>query len=91
MSNFGWPSAPHWATMSCVTLSTSTPSAASDQFYFVWDISKSKATGSDHLLAYKRFYNLIFAIEDVQFGLAVSTTLGHHIVCSDVHIDTIRC
>jgi len=29
--------------------------------------------------------------EEVQFGLATSTTLGHHIVCSAAHIGVNRC
>ncbi len=33
-SNLSWPPAPHWDTILCVALSTSKPSAASDELYF---------------------------------------------------------
>ena len=55
----GWSPAPHWATISCVALSTPGPTAASDPIKFVWDSSKGKSTGSDHCRAYKRYYNVI--------------------------------
>jgi hypothetical protein len=58
-SNLSWLPSPHSATISCLALSSSTSSAASDQLYFVWDSSKGKSTGSDHLLVYKRYYNLV--------------------------------
>jgi hypothetical protein len=44
-SNLGWPPAPHWASIKYLPLSTSASTGASDQFYFVWDTSKGKATG----------------------------------------------
>jgi hypothetical protein len=85
-SNLGWSPAPHWATISCVALS-SCSTAARDQLYFVWDSSKGKSTGSDYLLTYKRYYNLVCVLMrfNVEFGIIASTTLGHHIVCSAVH------
>jgi hypothetical protein len=58
-SNLGWPPAPHWATISCVALSTSASTGARDQLYFVWDSSKGKSTGSHHLLLYSLYYNLV--------------------------------
>jgi hypothetical protein len=57
-SNCGWPAAPHGATISSLALSTSASTDASDQIYFVWDSSKRKSTGSDHLLTYIRHYDL---------------------------------
>jgi acid phosphatase family membrane protein YuiD len=47
------------STISCLELSSSTSSAASDQLYFDWDSSKGKSTSSDHHLIYKRYYNLV--------------------------------
>jgi hypothetical protein len=65
---WGWPPAPRWATISCVVLSTSTSDAASEQLYFVWDISKDKSTGSDHRLPYKRYYNLVCVLRRLIWG-----------------------
>jgi hypothetical protein len=53
------PAAAHWATISCVELSTSASTAASDQLHFVWNGSKRISTVSDHLLTCKRYYNLV--------------------------------
>jgi hypothetical protein len=50
--NLGRLPAPHCAAISYVTMSTSASTGASDQFYFVWDSSKGKSTGSDHPLPY---------------------------------------
>jgi hypothetical protein len=47
-SKSGLPPAPHWATISCVALSTSSSTAASEQLCFIWDSRKGKSTGSDH-------------------------------------------
>jgi surface antigen len=58
-SILGWSPAPRWAAISCVALSTSAPTAASDQLCFVWDSSKAKSNTSDHHLAYKRHCNLV--------------------------------
>jgi hypothetical protein len=91
-SNLVWSPAPHWATISCLVLSTSSSSAASDQLCFGWDSSKGKSTGSHRHLAYKRYYDLVsMCTEEVQFGLVTSTSLGHHIVSSAVRIRLIRC
>jgi len=45
-SNLGWLPAPHWASISCVALSLSASTAASDQFNLVWDSSKGKTLGN---------------------------------------------
>jgi hypothetical protein len=50
-SDFGWPPAPHWASISYVALSLSASTAARDQTNLVWDRIKGKSTGSDHRLA----------------------------------------
>jgi hypothetical protein len=55
----GRPPAPHWASISCVALSTSAKTTASDQIYFVWHSSKGKLTGSDHHHTYQRYDNLV--------------------------------
>jgi len=57
-----WSPAPHWATILYLAPSTSASSAADVQLYFVWNRSKGKSTGSDHHLAYKRYYNLVFVL-----------------------------
>jgi len=49
-SNLGWPQAPHWATISYLALPTCASTGASEQLHLVWDISKRKSTGSEHLL-----------------------------------------
>jgi len=67
-SNLGWPPAPHWATISYVALSTTSWTTASDQFNFVWDGSKGKSTGSDRLLTYKRYYNLVCVLRWSNLG-----------------------
>ena len=59
-SNLGRPPAPHWTDISYVALSTSASStAASDQLYLVWGLTKGKSTGSDHTLAKGRHHNLV--------------------------------
>jgi hypothetical protein len=58
-SNFGWPPAPHWATISYVALFTLTSTGATDHMYFDWDGGKGKSAGSHHLLTYNRYYNLV--------------------------------
>lgn len=55
-ANLGWPQAPRWATVSYLTLFTSSWAGASDQSMFVKDDSKSKWAGSDRHLAYQRHY-----------------------------------
>jgi hypothetical protein len=72
-SDLGWPQSPHWATISCVALSTSASSGASVRLYFVWESSKRKSTGSDHLLTYKRYYNLVCVRMRSDLGLGLST------------------
>jgi hypothetical protein len=57
--NLGAQPAPHLATISCVALFTFASTGASGQSYFVWDSSKGKSTGSDHLLHYKRYNNVV--------------------------------
>ncbi len=69
-SNLGWPPAPHWATIWCVALWRSESSSSSDELYFVRDRSKGKLTGSDHLLAYKRHYNLVCLLRRSNLGLS---------------------
>jgi len=68
----GLPPKLHWATISCLALfftaSTSCPSAASNEIYFVWDSSKGKSTGSDHHLTYKRYYNLVCVLKRSNLG-----------------------
>jgi len=59
MSNLASPPPPHCATISCLALSTSSSSAASDQCYVVWEGSKGKSTSSDHLLIRKHYCNLV--------------------------------
>ncbi len=44
---FWIPQAPPLTTISCVAQWTSASTGASDQFYFVWDSSNGKSTGSD--------------------------------------------
>jgi len=66
--NLGWAPAPHWATISCVALSTSLSTGASDQLYFVWDSSKGKSTGSDRILAHKPYYELICSLRRSNLG-----------------------
>jgi hypothetical protein len=58
-SSFGRPPAPLCVTISCVALSTLTSTAASDRLYFVLDGTKDRSFGSDHLLTYKRYCNLV--------------------------------
>jgi hypothetical protein len=65
---FGLAARPQWATISCVALSTSTPFAATHEFDFVWDGSKCKSAGSDHLFAYKRYYNLVCVLRWSSLG-----------------------
>ena len=62
-TNLGWPPAPHWATISCVALSTPASTSASDQLFFDTDESKAKSNGSDHLLNYTRYYNLVCVLK----------------------------
>jgi hypothetical protein len=85
--------APHCAAISFVALPTSASTGASDQFYFVWDSSKGESTGSDHLLMSPQHYILVCVRmrSNLEFGLAASTTLGRHIVCSIAHIGLNRC
>jgi len=66
--NLGLPPAPHWATISCVALSTSSSTVSRDQLYFVWDSSRVKSTGSDLLLTYKPYYNLICVLMRSNLG-----------------------
>jgi hypothetical protein len=89
----GWPPAPHWATISCVALSESAATGASDQIYFVWDSSKGKSTGSDHYITCKRYYNLVCAMMRTKLGwplaLHISTISYLAFYCVDVFgIDT---
>jgi hypothetical protein len=84
-----WLPAPHWANISCVALSTSASSRASDQSYFVLDSSKGKSSGSDDLLILQQ-HDGSYVYGGSPILLAASTTLGHHIVCSAVHIDLIQ-
>jgi hypothetical protein len=65
----GLPPSPHSASISCVVLSTSAPTGASDQLYFVWDSSKRKSTGSRHRLTYTRYYNLVCVRRRSTMGL----------------------
>jgi hypothetical protein len=74
------PQAPHWAFISCVSLSTSASTAASDQLCFVLGRSKGKSTGSDHLLIYKRHYNLVCVLSRSNLDLPPAP-----------HWDTISC
>jgi hypothetical protein len=37
--------------------------------YYVWNRTNSKSTGSDHHLAYKRYYNLVFVLSRSNLGL----------------------
>jgi hypothetical protein len=67
----GWSQAPHWSTILCVALSTSSPAGASDQLLFVWGISTGKSTGSDHLHAYNRYYNLVCVLMWSNLGLGL--------------------
>jgi len=71
-SNLGWPPTLHWATISCLPLSTSCPSTASKEIYFVCDSSKGKSegksTGSDHHFTYKRYYNLVCVLKQSNMG-----------------------
>jgi hypothetical protein len=67
----GWSQAPHWSTILRVALSTSSPAGASDQLKFVWDSSKCKSTGSDHLHAYNRYYNLVCLLRRSNLGLVL--------------------
>jgi hypothetical protein len=67
-SNLGWLPATLWATISCERLTTAASTAASDQLYFVWDSSKGKSTGSDHSLAYKRYYNVVCVLRRSNLG-----------------------
>jgi len=51
--NFGLPPTLHWATISCLPLSTSYPSAASNEIYFVWDSMTNETSfhvGTDSVL-----------------------------------------
>jgi len=64
----GWPPAPLWASISCLALSISSATGASDEVYFVWDSSKGKSTGSDHRLTYKRYYNLVCVLRRSNLG-----------------------
>jgi cell division protein YceG involved in septum cleavage len=68
-SNLGLPQATHSTIISYPALSTSASSAASAQIYFVWDSSKGNSTGSDHLLTYKRYYNLVYVLRRSNLGL----------------------
>ena len=72
-SNLGWPPAPHWATILYVALSAFASSAATNQLYFVWDSSNGKSTGSDHLLTYKRYYNLVWELRRSNLGWPQAT------------------
>jgi hypothetical protein len=67
-SNLIWPQPPHWATISCVALSTSASFGASDQITFVWDGSKRKSTGSDHSLSWRRHNNLVCVLRRSDWG-----------------------
>jgi hypothetical protein len=67
----GWSQAPHWATILCVALSTSSQAGASDQLKFVWGSSTGKSTGSDHLHAYNRYYNLVCVLMWSNLGLGL--------------------
>jgi hypothetical protein len=67
-SNWGWPPPPHWAIISCVALSTSASSAASDQITCVWDGSKRKSTGSDHPVSWRRHNNLVCVLRRSNWG-----------------------
>jgi hypothetical protein len=67
-SNLGWPQAPPWATISCEALSTWASTAAGDRLWFVWDRSKSKSSGSDDLLTYKRCYNFVCVLRRSNLG-----------------------
>jgi hypothetical protein len=49
-------------------LSTTDSTAASDHFYFVWDSSKGKLTGSDHQLLYGHQHNLICVLRRPNLG-----------------------
>jgi len=69
----GWSPATHWAAIICVALSTSASTAARDQLYSVWDSSKRKSSGSDHLLVYKRYYNLVYVLRRSNLGLPPGT------------------
>jgi hypothetical protein len=46
-------------TISYLPMSKSASSAAGDKLCFVWDSSKGKSAGSDLLLTYKRYYDLV--------------------------------
>jgi uncharacterized DUF497 family protein len=70
-SNLGLGLAPHWSTILCVALSTSSPTGASDQLKFVWDSSKGKSSGSDHFLSYNRYYNLVCDLMWSNLGLGL--------------------
>jgi hypothetical protein len=72
-SNLGWPQATHSAIVSYVAQSTSSTSTASAQLYFVWGSRKGKSTGSDHLLTYKRYYNLVWELRRSNLGLPQAT------------------
>jgi hypothetical protein len=48
----GWPPAPHWATISCVALSTSASTSASDQLCFVRDAHTIYSTTHDTTTSY---------------------------------------
>jgi hypothetical protein len=69
-SNLGWPPAPapHWATISCVSLFIYASTAASDRLYIVCDGSKGKSTGSDQLLNYILFYNFVCQLRRSNLG-----------------------
>jgi hypothetical protein len=70
-SNLGLGLAPHWATILCVALSTSSPAGATVQLKFVWVSCKGKSTGSDHLHAYNRYYNLVCVLRRSNLGLGL--------------------
>jgi len=59
----GWSPTPHWATISCVALSTSASTAARDQLYFVRVGSKGKSSGSDD-----QYYNLVCVLRRSNLG-----------------------
>jgi hypothetical protein len=60
--NLSRPPTPNRADISCVALSTSASSTASDKIKFVWDGHKSKTTGSDHRLTDNRHYNIVWVV-----------------------------
>jgi hypothetical protein len=68
--NLGWPPARHRATISSLALSACASPGVSDQLYFVWESSKRKSTGSDHLLTYLRHYDHECALIRFNCGLS---------------------